>query len=283
MAKPIVSHSGYGIGKNDVRFMRVRRDGDRYYVTELWVSTELQLSTVGDYERGDNSGIVATDSQKNTVLVLAKQNEITSPEQFAMLICSHFLGTCKQLIRCKVSIEQAPWQRIKQGGAEHSHAFISQPSAIRFCTVSQLRGGALKVSGGMKDVKVLKTTQSGFEGTIDHVLPETSNRTFCTNLSLKYDFREDVHGVDFNGTWETVKSSLLDVFAGYSHSVQNMMYDTAKVVFARVPKINDVEIRMPNIHYYVADLLKLPNSGELLNNPQGMISATFSRPLQAKL
>ncbi len=76
MAKPIVSHSGYGIGKNDVRFMRVRRDGDRYYVTELWVSTELQLSTVGDYERGDNSGIVATDSQKNTVLVLAKQNEV---------------------------------------------------------------------------------------------------------------------------------------------------------------------------------------------------------------
>lgn len=44
---------------------------------------------------------------------------------------------------------------------------------------------------------------------------------------------------------------------------QNMMYDTAKVVFARVPKINDVEIRMPNIHYYVADLLKLPNSGEV--------------------
>ncbi len=43
------------------------------------------------------------------------------------------------------------------------------------------------------------------------------------------------------------------------------MYNTAKVVFARVPKVNDVEIRMPNIHYYVADLskLKLPNSGEV--------------------
>ena len=74
MAEPIVSHSGYG--KNDVRLMRVRRDGDRYYVTELSVGTELQLSTVGDYERGDNSDVVATDSQKNTVLVLAKQNEV---------------------------------------------------------------------------------------------------------------------------------------------------------------------------------------------------------------
>ncbi len=74
MAEPIVSHSGYG--KNDVRLMRVRKDGDRYYVTELSVGTELQLATVGDYERGDNSSVVATDSQKNTVLVLAKQNEV---------------------------------------------------------------------------------------------------------------------------------------------------------------------------------------------------------------
>ncbi len=74
MAKPVVSHSGYG--KNDVRLMRIRRDGDRHYVTELSVCTELQLSTVMDYERGDNGNVVATDSQKNTVLVLAKQNEV---------------------------------------------------------------------------------------------------------------------------------------------------------------------------------------------------------------
>lgn len=43
------------------------------------------------------------------------------------------------------------------------------------------------------------------------------------------------------------------------------MFNTAKVIFARAPKITDVEIRMPNIHYYVADLSKLhiPNSGEV--------------------
>ena len=43
------------------------------------------------------------------------------------------------------------------------------------------------------------------------------------------------------------------------------MFDTAKLIFARVPKVNDVEIHMPNIHYYVADLSKLrvPNNGEV--------------------
>lgn len=30
---------------------------------------------------------------------------------------------------------------IVQGGTEHSHAFILEPSAVRFCVVSQNRGG----------------------------------------------------------------------------------------------------------------------------------------------
>lgn len=69
-----VSFSGYG--KNDVRLMRVRREGDRYFVTELKVNVELQLATTKDYQRGDNSDVVATDSQKNTVMVLARQNTV---------------------------------------------------------------------------------------------------------------------------------------------------------------------------------------------------------------
>ena len=63
-------------GKNTVRVMRVRRDGDRYSVTELKVDVRLQLATNKDYTQGDNSDVVATDSMKNTVHVLAKQNTV---------------------------------------------------------------------------------------------------------------------------------------------------------------------------------------------------------------
>lgn len=69
-----VAFSGYG--KNDVRLMRVRREEDKYFVTELKVNTELQLTSTKDYERGDNSDIIATDSQKNTVMALAKQSVV---------------------------------------------------------------------------------------------------------------------------------------------------------------------------------------------------------------
>ena len=74
MAEAKVTFTGYG--KNDVRLMCVRKDGDRHFVTELKVNTQLQLGTVKDYQSGDNSDVVATDSQKNTVLVMAKQNKV---------------------------------------------------------------------------------------------------------------------------------------------------------------------------------------------------------------
>ncbi len=74
-----VSFSGYG--KNDVRLMRMRREGDKYFVTELKVNVELQLNSTRDYLRGDNSDVVATDSQKNTILALAKQNSVRIKKQ----------------------------------------------------------------------------------------------------------------------------------------------------------------------------------------------------------
>lgn len=74
MAEPEVSYSGYG--KNDVRLMRVRKEGDKYLVTELKVDVELQLGTWKDYQRADNSDVVSTDSQKNTIMALARQNTV---------------------------------------------------------------------------------------------------------------------------------------------------------------------------------------------------------------
>ena len=77
MAESEVTVTEYG--KNWVRLMRVRQEGDKYFITELRVNTRLELSTHKDYLEGDNRDVVATDSQKNTVLVLAKQNQVRCP------------------------------------------------------------------------------------------------------------------------------------------------------------------------------------------------------------
>ena len=77
-------------GKNYVRLLHVRRDGIRHYVKELEVSTALTLNDAQDYLKGDNSKIVATDSQKNTVYILAKKHGVSLCHKifpFYMLFC----------------------------------------------------------------------------------------------------------------------------------------------------------------------------------------------------
>ena len=59
-------------GKNYVRLLYVRRNGLVHDVKELAVNVALTLKSAGEYVQGDNTQVIATDSMKNTVYVLAK-------------------------------------------------------------------------------------------------------------------------------------------------------------------------------------------------------------------
>ena len=67
-----------GYGKNYVKLLQLRKEGSIHTIRELEVSTTLTLNSFKDYLQGDNSDIIATDSQKNTVYILAKQNGVCS-------------------------------------------------------------------------------------------------------------------------------------------------------------------------------------------------------------
>ncbi len=64
-------------GKNYVRLLYVERHGKRHDIKELEVNTALTLNNDNDYVRADNSSVVATDSQKNTVFALAKREGVS--------------------------------------------------------------------------------------------------------------------------------------------------------------------------------------------------------------
>jgi len=100
-------------GKNYVRLLHVRRQGDVHHVVEVEVNTSLTLSDTRDYLHGDNSQIVATDSQKNTVYLLAKKHGIESIEKFALILANHFLVKYIQVERAEIHVLVNPWKRIQ--------------------------------------------------------------------------------------------------------------------------------------------------------------------------
>lgn len=132
--------SDHGYGKGGVKLLHVFRDGDYHVIREFEVSTELKLSSESAYITGDNKEVVATDSQKNTVYLLAKKHGVKTPEEFGTVVVNHFLYTYKQVLEARCRVVEYPWERL-QGEVPHNHAFVYSPTASRWCEVSQARHG----------------------------------------------------------------------------------------------------------------------------------------------
>uniref|UniRef100_A0A8C2C2F2 Uricase n=1 Tax=Cyprinus carpio TaxID=7962 RepID=A0A8C2C2F2_CYPCA len=137
---------------------------------------------------------------------------------FAMDICKHFLTAFNHVTRGRVNTDEVPWKRLEKNGVEHTHASIHCPEAWQFCEVEQHLMTPV-VHNGIKDMKVLKTTLSGFEssyGTIFTTLKDAKDRFFCTSVYAR---------------WKTVKDTIIQKFAGpYDHgeyfpSVQKTLYE----------------------------------------------------------
>lgn len=285
-----------GYGKNTVKVLVIRREGSQHYVTELKADVELTLKSRKDYLTGDNSDIIPTDTIKNTIHALAKLKGVKTIEQFSLDICLHFLTSFNHVLKVKVHTEEAPWRRLEKNGIEHVHAFIYSPESCRFCDAEQNLNGIPVVHSGVKDMTVLKTTKSGFEGFHKDrftTLQETKDRCFCTSVYARWRYNR-LQDVDFNAAWKCVKEAIIEKFAGpyncgeFSPSVQKTLYDTQVLVLDRVPEIDEIEMVMPNKHYITIDMTKmgLTNRDEVLlplDNPSGNITGTVRRKQRAKL
>ncbi|XP_063966794.1 uricase-like [Lytechinus pictus] len=283
-------------GKSGVKLLRLRTEGRVHHIKEIEVDVHITLRSKKDFERGDNSDIIPTDTQKNTIYALAKLVGVRSPEQFGQALCRHFLSSFHHVMAVRVHIEEAPWKRITQGGQEHVHAFVLEKQCIRFCDLLQQRGGLVQVWSGLKDLKVLKTTQSGFVGFIKDKytsLPEVTDRLFSTSIYARWRYAT-LYGLDEDKAWQMAKEAILDVFAGppstgvYSASVQHTLYQTQEKILQLIPQISEVTMEMPNSHYFLADLKKInmENNNEVLmpvDKPYGLIRASVKRSSTSKL
>uniref|UniRef100_UPI00398E8D5C uricase n=1 Tax=Pristiophorus japonicus TaxID=55135 RepID=UPI00398E8D5C len=285
-----------GYGKDVVKVLTIRREGKHHYIKEIEATVQLTLKTLKDYMYGDNSDIIATDTMKNTIHALAKLKGIRTIEEFALDICDHFLTSFQHVARTMVYMQEVPWRRLEKGGTGHMHAFIHNPDATRFCEVEQFQNELPKVHSGIKDMRVLKTTQSGFEGFRKDrftTLPEVRDRVFSTIVYAKWRYGT-ARPVNFDGAWNSVKDAIIETFAGpydsgiYSPSVQNSLYNAQCLSLSRVPEMEEIEIVMPNKHYFTIDMTKfgIHKNDEVLlpvDHPSGNISATVRRRLASKL
>ena len=270
-------------GKAECRLLKVTRDTARHAIEDLNVTSQLRGDFAACHTEGDNSRVVATDTQKNTVYAFARDG-VGSPEELLLRLGRHFVGEFEWVDGGRWAAEQYGWERIADG----DHSFVRTGRETRTAVV-EMDGADVAVSAGLKDCTVLKSTGSEFHGFPRDrytTLEETDDRILATSVtaSWRYSSAElDVTGLDFNGLYDGVRDLLLSTFADvHSLALQQTIFEMGKAVLERYDEVAEISLSCPNKHHFLVDLepFGLDNPGEVFfaaDRPYGLIEATVQR------
>ena len=271
-------------GKSEIRLVKVGRDTRRHELWDLDVRVVLEGDFGAAHVEGDNTGLLATDTMRNTVYALAKEGLTGSIEDFGLELVDHFLQAAPTVGGCWVGITQFQWDRIEVDGRPHEHSFVRRRGERRAKVSGDRSGGDRRVEAGIGDVYVLKTTGSGFEGFLKErftTLPETDDRILATVLTARWIY--NTLDADFDRLWEGVMERSLETFMDhYSPSAQNTLYRMGRAVLESFPEIERIWYSLPNVHHIPYDLGRfgIPNDSEVFHathDPYGQIEAWVER------
>ena len=277
----VMGASNYG--KSEVRLVKVVRRPDHHDLRDLTVDVALEGDFEAAYVKGENAGLLATDTMRNTVYALAKDHLHEDIEAFGLALVDHFLKAGPTIERVRVRFVEHLWNRIDVNGRPHEHSFV-RGSGKRTAMVTGTVGD-VRVEAGVDDLLVLKTTNSGWEGFLRDTyttLPETDDRILATVITANWSYGGDTD-LDFGRLWRGVRDQILKTFTDhYSPSVQNTLYRMGEAVLETFPEIHKIHLSLPNKHHLPFDLspFGLENEGEIFHatsEPYGVIEGTVER------
>jgi len=263
-------------GKSETHVVRVTKSGPKHEIKDLNVSVALAGDFADTHLTGDNSKVVPTDTQKNTVFAFAHE-PLGEIEEFGVRLARHFVSEFASVYRARVTIEEQAWSRV------HDHAFVSGGSEKRLAAVTCTDDGTWVVAG-VADLVLLKSTGSEFHGYIKDrytTLPETHDRIMATSMTARWRYRDAQ--VDWAKSFAEVRRILIDTFASkHSLSLQQTLYAMGTAALEARPEVAEVRISMPNKHHFVVDLspFGMANENEVFyasDRPYGLIEGTIAR------
>jgi urate oxidase len=275
-------------GKSRIRLVTVRREPGQHHLRDLTVAVALEGEFDAVHTHGDNTGVIATDTMKNTVYAFARDRLTGSPEAFALQLARHFAGydICSRAI---VDVVEHPWTRAETELGEAPDAFVRSGELSRLASVAAAADGTVEVIAGIDDLTVMKTTKSAFSG-FDRdqytTLADTEDRLMATKVRATWGYRADLAedgALDFDAAWQRAREALMHSLAEhFSPSVQASIWVMGTEIMDAEPSIDWVRMVLPNLHHWKVDLAPfgLDNPGEVFvstTEPHGLIDATVRR------
>ncbi|MEI6947208.1 urate oxidase [Paraflavisolibacter sp. H34] len=270
-------------GKNAVNLSKIIRHAGHHEFRHISVSVALE----GDFETahtlGDNSKILPTDTQKNTVYALAKEHFVSGIEDFGLHLAGHFLDNNPQVSGATIELTEHGYYRLSFDGTPHPHAFVGSGPEKHTAAIVHSRSGTT-VKAGIRDLLLVKTTDSGFENYIRDpytTLKETADRILATQCEVEWTYAST--DLNFTASYEAIRETLLKTFAFHkSLSVQQTLYAMGETVLQQFEALKEISLKMPNKHHILFNLepFGMENKNEIFiatDEPYGYITATIVR------
>src|SRR5262249_13823413 len=229
-----------------------------------------------------NDACHATDTMKNTVYALARQDPIAHVEAFALRLADHFIGK-PAVERVVIRAIEHRWDRLSVNGRAHPHAF-AQPGGEHWTAMVTRDREHSSVVGGLGNLVVLKTSDSAFAGFPRDeytTLPETTDRILATSVTASWRYASaSAHST----ARDRIRNALVETFAAHdSRSVQHTLYAMGEAALAACADLLEITLTLPNRHHLLVDLTPfgLDNPNEIFvatDQPYGLIEATIRRP-----
>jgi len=267
-------------GKAKVRLLHVSRDDPAHAITDLSVSVALSGDLTAAHLSGDNSAVLTTDAQKNTVFAFAKEHGVGEIEDFALLLARHFVASQAAISSARVTVEQYPWERLA------GHSFVRSGREFRTATVSH-DGTDSWVVSGVGGLTVLNTAGSEFWGFARDrytTLAETTDRILATAVSARWRHASVAESAAcWADSYRAARDLMLEAFADtHSYSLQQTLFAMGQRVLDGRPEIAEIRLSLPNKHHFEVDMspFGLENGGEVFyaaDRPYGLIEGTVTR------
>jgi urate oxidase len=274
-------------GKAENRIVRIARDTPRHEIHDVNVSTALRGDFAPAHLVGDQGTVLPTDTQKQTAYAFAKLEGLASIEEYGLALARHFVDDVAPVDEARIEIEEYAWERVLVDGAEHDHTWVRKGQEIRTASVTVAGTGddqRIWVTGGLKDLVILKSTGSEFHGFLQDeftVLEPTTDRVMATSLVAKWRFT--TVDADWNEVYSGVKALLVRQFAVvHSLALQQTLFEMGRAVLEAYDIIAEVRLSAPNKHHFRYDLERfgIENDNEVFHaddRPYGLIQATVTR------
>lgn len=271
-------------GKSAVRVAKVTRYADYHEFKEVHVDIQLEGSFGSVYREGDNTQVLPTDTMKNTIFALAKDHPLHTIEAFGLFLADYFLQNNPQVSKVRLGLTQIRWERMQLNGEAHPHSYVGGGHEKATTQVQATRDG-VHLQAGIRDLRILKTTRSGFENyRVDKftTLPPTADRILATELEAVWHYPAPA-GLDFQKIRTAVREQLLTAFVDHhSLSAQHTLYAMGEAVLKNVTAVAEICMKMPNLHYLLVNTqpFGIENNNEIFlasGDAYGYITGTLKR------